>query len=68
MFALVWLLCGVVYDVLKTAAILTAPQDKELDFYIVSQPAWLEAKFPEEAKRVNKPAVALISTDPTWIL
>ncbi|GAB4818846.1 hypothetical protein N2152v2_005892 [Parachlorella kessleri] len=43
-------------------------QDKELDFYLVSQPAWLESKFPEEAKRVSKPAVALVSTDPTWIL
>lgn len=44
-----------------------AAQGKEYDFYIVSQPAWLEEKFPADAKRVRKPAVALISTDPVWI-
>uniref|UniRef100_A0A1D2A6H1 Ycf54-like protein n=2 Tax=Auxenochlorella protothecoides TaxID=3075 RepID=A0A1D2A6H1_AUXPR len=37
------------------------------DFYIVSQPHWLDAKFPNEAKKVRRPAAALISTDKAWI-
>lgn len=37
------------------------------DFFIVPEPKWLEAKYPEQAKRVGKPAVALIGTDKQWI-
>lgn len=37
------------------------------DFYIVSQPHWLDDKFSKEAKKVRHPAAALISTDKTWI-
>jgi len=40
-------------------------QNREIDFFFVCEPAWLD-KFPE-AKRVGKPAVALVSTDKTWI-
>lgn len=39
-----------------------------MDFYMVSQPAWLESKFPDLDKRVRKPAVALVATDKTWIV
>lgn len=42
-------------------------QGSPCDFYIVPQPAWLAEKFPDLDKRVRKPAVALISTDPVWI-
>lgn len=40
-------------------------QNREIDFFFVCEPAWLE-KFPE-GKKVGKPAVALVSTDKTWI-
>jgi len=40
-------------------------QNREIDFFFVCEPAWLD-KFPE-GKRVGKPAVALVSTDKTWI-
>ena len=34
-----------------------------LDFWLVSEPAWLEKQFPAEAKKVGRPCVALVSTD-----
>ena len=39
--------------------------DRPIDFFFVCEPAWLD-KFPQ-AKAVKRPAVALISTDQTWI-
>lgn len=42
-------------------------QNKELDFYIVPNPTWLDAKFPKEAKQVKRPCVALVGTDKMWI-
>lgn len=39
---------------------------REIDFFFVSEPAWLE-KFPSDAKRVARPCVALVSTDKAWI-
>lgn len=38
---------------------------REQDFFFVCEPEWLN-KFPE-AKKVQKPAVALVSTDKQWI-
>ncbi len=43
-------------------------QGRDQDFYIVPEPKWLEAKYPEQAKKVKKPAVALVSTDKNWIV
>lgn len=37
------------------------------DFWLVVEPAWLEAKFPAEAKKVGRPCVALVSTNQMWI-
>lgn len=42
-------------------------QSKPINFFIVPDPAWLESRFPSEAKRVRRPSVALVSTDKTWI-
>ena len=41
-------------------------QGLALDFYLVPNPAWLDAKFPDKAKQVRRPAMALVSADPTW--
>lgn len=38
---------------------------RPLDFFFVSEPAWL-SKFPEAAS-VKRPCVALVSTDKQWI-
>lgn len=46
---------------------LFSEQDRKLDFFLVSEPTWLEARYPEEAKRVRRPCVALVSTDKIWI-
>lgn len=46
---------------------LFGEQDRKLDFFLVSEPTWLEARYPEEAKRVRRPCVALVSTDKIWI-
>ncbi|KAG6547775.1 hypothetical protein Mapa_010588 [Marchantia paleacea] len=41
-------------------------QKREQDFWLVVEPKFL-AKFPDMEKRVRSPAVALVSTDATWI-
>ena len=46
---------------------LFGDKGKELDFFLVCEPAWLDGDFAAEAKRIGRPAVALISTDATWI-
>ena len=37
------------------------------DFWIVPEPAWLDARFPAEAKKVGRPCVALVSTNTYWM-
>ena len=46
---------------------LFGDKGRDLDFFLVCEPEWLDAKFPSEAKKVKRPAVALVSTDATWI-
>ncbi|KAL6762336.1 hypothetical protein V8C86DRAFT_1784739, partial [Haematococcus lacustris] len=43
-------------------------QGKERDFHFVPEPKWLDAKYPEQAKKVKRPCVALVSTDKNWIV
>lgn len=43
------------------------PQNKELDFFIVHEPEWLDEKFSSLAKQVRRPCAALVSTDQMWI-
>lgn len=42
-------------------------KNKEIDFFLVSEPAWLDTKFPKEAKQVKRPSIALVSPDKIWI-
>ena len=43
-------------------------QEKEIDFWLVKQPAFLESPdFSEIKARCPQPAVAIIATDPTFI-
>ena len=48
----------------QTAIAITG---RDVDFWLVPEPKWLDAKYPEQAKRVGRPCVALVSTDATWI-
>lgn len=41
-------------------------QDKEQDFWLVIEPKFLD-NFPNITKRLKRPAVALVSTNGTWI-
>ncbi|MGK7888973.1 MAG: MgPME-cyclase complex family protein [Leptolyngbyaceae cyanobacterium] len=42
--------------------------EKEIDFWLVEQPAFLEAPELAEAKKAcPQPAAAIVSTDPTFI-
>ncbi|EYU36884.1 hypothetical protein ABFS82_14G062300 [Erythranthe guttata] len=41
-------------------------KNKELDFWLVIEPKFLD-KFPNITKRLKRPAVALVSTNATWI-
>lgn len=45
---------------------LYGERDKEQDFWLVSEPKFLD-KFPNITKRLKRPAVALVSTNGTWI-
>ena len=46
---------------------LFAEKEQPLDFWLVSEPAWLDELFPEQAKKVRRPCVALVSTDKIWM-
>jgi len=39
----------------------------ERDFFIVPNPTFLAEQFPDLAKRVRQPSVAVVSSDPIWI-
>jgi hypothetical protein len=41
--------------------------NRPIDFYLVPNPAWLDAKFPQQAKQVKRPCMALVSTDEQWM-
>lgn len=41
--------------------------DRPIDFYLVPNPTWLDAKFPQQAKQVKRPCMALVSTDEQWM-
>jgi len=42
-------------------------KEKDMDFFIVPEPKWLDEKFPDVAKRTKRPAAAIVSTDLVWI-
>lgn len=46
---------------------LYGEKDMKQDFFLVSEPTWLDKQFPEDAKKVKRPCVALVSTDKIWI-
>jgi len=41
-------------------------RNKEQDYWLVIEPKFLD-KFPDITKRLKRPAVALVSTNGTWI-
>ncbi|PON69533.1 hypothetical protein PanWU01x14_086560 [Parasponia andersonii] len=45
---------------------LFGERNKEQDFWLVIEPKFLD-KFPNITKRLNRPAVALVSTNGSWI-
>ncbi|GJN31388.1 hypothetical protein PR202_gb19781 [Eleusine coracana subsp. coracana] len=45
---------------------LYGERGKEQDFWLVVEPKFLD-RFPNITKRLKRPAVALVSTDGTWI-
>lgn len=42
-------------------------QGKAMDFFLVSEPAWLDERFSSQAAQVGRPCAALVSTDRQWI-
>ncbi|KAK9813708.1 hypothetical protein WJX73_004235 [Symbiochloris irregularis] len=40
---------------------------KDINFFLVPEPAWLDSKFPNEGKRVGRPSLAVVSPDKQWI-
>ncbi|TAD78952.1 MAG: DUF2488 family protein [Oscillatoriales cyanobacterium] len=55
-------------EVLKERTRNYHEREKEIDFWLVEQPAFLEApEFAEVKTKCPQPAVAIISTDPKFI-
>lgn len=55
-------------EVLKERTRNYHEREKEIDFWLVEQPAFLEApEFAEFKSKCPQPAVAVISTDPKFI-
>lgn len=44
-----------------------AETSKDINFFLVPEPAWLDSKFPKEGKRVGRPSLAVVSPDKQWI-
>ena len=42
-------------------------QNREIDFYLVPNPKWLDDKYAAQGKQVRRPCMALVSPDKTWI-
>lgn len=42
-------------------------QNREIDFFLVPNPEWLDGKFAAQGKQVRRPCMALVSPDKTWI-
>ncbi len=55
-------------EVLKERTRNYHEREKEIDFWLVEQPAFLEApEFAEVKAKCPQPAVAIVSTDPKFI-
>ena len=55
-------------EVLRERARNYAENGKEIDFWLVSQPAFLQSRPMAEVNgRLPQPAAAVVSTDPTFI-
>ncbi|GMH39610.1 hypothetical protein BSKO_07508 [Bryopsis sp. KO-2023] len=42
-------------------------KSRDIDFYLVPNPVWLDEKYPDKGKLVKRPCVALVSTDKVWM-
>jgi len=54
-------------EVLRERVRYFGEQGRKRDFFFVPNPAWLDAQFPEQAKQVRRPCLALVSTDDRWM-
>ena len=52
---------------LREKARLYKDNNKEMDFFLVSEPEWLDTQHAASASKVGRPCVALIGSDKTWI-
>lgn len=43
------------------------PQGEDVEMFFVCEPKWLQEKFPAEAAKCKRPAVALVCPDRTWV-
>lgn len=41
-------------------------QNNDMDFFLIPNPTWLDAKFPEQGKLVKRPCMALVTPDKMW--
>jgi hypothetical protein len=42
-------------------------KEKPLDFFLVCDPEWLDKQHPEAAKKVQRPCIALVGAEESWL-
>jgi len=54
-------------ELLRERRRMFTEKEREMNFYIVPEPAWIEALPADVKARLGRPAAAVMSTDLTWI-
>jgi len=54
-------------EILRERRRMFTEKDRPMDFFIVTEPKWIEALPKDVQSRLGRPAAAIVSTDLTWI-
>lgn len=54
-------------EVLRERRRMFNEKDREIDFFVVPEPAWIDALPADVKSKLRRPAAAIVSTDLTWI-
>uniref|UniRef100_A0A7S0N3W3 Uncharacterized protein n=1 Tax=Pyramimonas obovata TaxID=1411642 RepID=A0A7S0N3W3_9CHLO len=54
-------------ELLRERRRMFTEKEREVDFFIVPEPAWVDALPADVKSRLGRPAAAIVSTDLTWI-
>eukprot|EP00959_Pyramimonas_sp_CCMP1952_P208609 4363956-Pyramimonas_sp.AAC.1 len=54
-------------ELLRERRRMFTEKEREMDFFIVPEPAWIDALPANVKSKLGRPAAAIVSTDLTWI-